>query len=159
MLFQSANFLLFFLIVLGLYHFLKDFRLQNRLLIVASCLFYGAWNFKCLAIMFLSISVDYFCSKFIYRARQRSQKRALLFISIFVNLSILIFFKYFNFFVTSTGELLRAFDVNVPWVNSSLNILLPLGISFYTFEAISYVVDVYKEKTPPAQNYWDYVSP
>ena len=155
MLFNSVQFLLFFIFVYGLYLVLGH-RWQNRLLIVASCLFYSAWNWKFLGVMFLSITTDYFCSRYMGRSDDPRHRKALLFLSLFVNLGVLGFFKYYNFFI---GNLTALLDIMLPFKVPSLalRIVLPLGISFYTFEAISYTVDVYKRTIKPATSYWDYL--
>ena len=156
MTFHSVEFLVFFIVVYTLYLVLKH-HWQNRLLIIASCSFYAAWNWKFLALMFVSITTDYLCAQQIDRVQQRNIKKCFLVLSIVVNLIILGFFKYFNFFSANAVDLLNTFHLFSSPVKFSLNIILPLGISFYTFEAISYVVDVYRRQIKPTQRYWDYV--
>jgi len=156
MLFNSIQFFFFFPVVFLLYLLLKH-RWQNRLLIIASCLFYASWNWKFLSIMFLSITTDYFCAKYISQNENPKIRKRLLLLSIMVNLSILAFFKYFNFFVTNVELLLKSIHLISPQAHFALSIILPLGISFYTFEAISYTFDVYKRKTKPAVKYEDYL--
>jgi len=156
MLFNSFEFLLFFPLVYSLYLLLKH-QWQNRLLIAASCLFYAAWNWKFLGVMFVSITTDYFCSRWIDRSQDPRVRKRFLLLSIFVNLSILGFFKYFNFFAANFGELFCALHLTSSAAYTPLKIILPLGISFYTFEAISYTVDVYRRQTKPAQKYSDYL--
>lgn len=157
MLFNSLQFLVFFIIVYGLYLILSH-RWQNRMLILASCLFYSAWNWKFLPIMFVSISADYFCSQKIYSSNDPKIKKKFLFLSIFVNLVILGFFKYFNFFIDSFKALVQyLLPSAAPMITPAIDIILPLGISFYTFEAISYVVDVYRGVIKPAERYGDYL--
>ena len=157
MLFNSLEFLFFFIPVYALYLVL-DHRWQNRLLILASCVFYAAWNWKFLGLMLVSITTDYYCARKIDDSQDVKTRRFLLFTSIFVNLSILAFFKYFNFFAANFEALLRNFHV-IPTTAArfSLKIILPLGISFYTFEAISYTVDVYRKQAKPAKKYGDYL--
>jgi len=155
MLFNSLQFFLFFVIVYSIYLFLPH-RWQNRLLIAASILFYAAWNWKFLSVMMVSITTDYFCAKSIDVSHDNKTRRFYLLLSIGVNLIILCLFKYFNFFLSNFELLLNCLHLN------SLNyipfkIILPLGISFYTFEAISYTVDVYRRQTKPAQKYSDYL--
>ncbi|MBF0522871.1 MAG: MBOAT family protein [Candidatus Omnitrophica bacterium] len=156
MLFNSIQFFLFFIIVYGLYLAFKH-RWQNWLLIVASCLFYAAWNWKFLLLMFVSISTDFWCSNLIVRTSDLKKRRAWLWLSLGVNLGILGFFKYYNFFAGNVQGFLQTFHLVSPAFSLALNIVLPVGVSFYTFEAISYIVDVYHEKIKPAQRYWDYV--
>ena len=156
MLFNSLNFIIFFLIVYGLYY-ISSHRWQNRLLIFASCIFYATWSWKFLLVMFISITTDFFCARYIDRLGDVFRRRILLLLSVSVNLAILGFFKYFNFFVSNFQSLLEFLHLANPAVNWSLKIILPVGISFYTFEAISYIVDVYRRQTKSAENYWDYV--
>jgi len=155
MLFNSFEFAIFFLIAFSLYLFLRrNYKFQNRMLLVASCIFYGAWNWKFLFVMFFSISVDYYCAIWIYNLNDKKIRKRLLLVSIIVNLSILGFFKYFNFFANNIQSLLSLSGFNAP--STALNIILPLGISFYTFEAMSYVIDVYRRELEPTKNYFDY---
>lgn len=156
MLFNSLQFFVFFSVVYSLYLALNH-KWQNRMLLLASCIFYAAWNWKFLFLMFFSISTDFVCSQFIARATTKSSRRFFLGVSLSVNLLILGFFKYFNFFVQNALDLLKFFGIADPAFGFALKIILPLGISFYTFEAISYVVDVYRGIIKPAQRYWDYV--
>ncbi len=153
MLFNSFEFLIFFVPVYILYRLLAH-RWQNRLLIVASCLFYAAWSWKFLALMFVSVTTDYFCARKIDQSHEPRVRKLFLFVSIFVNLSILGFFKYFNFFAANVSGVLDFFHLPPMPV---LNVILPVGISFYTFEAISYTVDVYRRVVKPAQTYADYL--
>lgn len=156
MLFNSLHFFFFLSLVYPLYLVLNH-RWQNRFLVVASCVFYATWNWKFLFLLFLSVSVDFFCSHAIVRTQDQFKRKIFLLISLITNLSILGFFKYFNFFVDNLLDLLKLCGIVSPAVSWTLHIILPLGISFYTFEAISYIVDVYKGRVKPAVNYWDYI--
>jgi len=151
MLFNSLEFLIFFVCVYGLYLILQH-RWQNRLLILASLLFYAAWNWKFIGVMLISITTDYFCANKIDSSQSEKTRKLFLFLSIFVNLSILAFFKYFNFFANNLEALHIVSSTYVPF-----KIILPLGVSFYTFEAISYTVDVYRRQVKPAKKYTDYL--
>jgi len=156
MLFNSLPFLEFFIPVYVLYLFLGH-RWQNYLLILASCIFYAVWSWKFLAVMFFSITVDYFCARKINDSEDQSTRKSFLVLSITVNFLILGLFKYFNFFSSNLEVLLRGVHLISTASYCHLNIILPLGISFYTFEAISYIMDVYRREVKPAQNYWDYL--
>jgi len=156
MLFNSLEFLVFFVVVYSLYLFLRQ-SWQNRLLIVASCLFYAAWNWKFLFIMFTSISTDFWCSRLMNRTEDPNKRRAFLCLSLCVNLGILGFFKYYNFFIGNVQNIFQFLHIFPASLNLTLNIILPIGVSFYTFEAISYIVDVYRKQIQPAKRYWDYV--
>ena len=141
MLFCSQTFLLFFLIVFGLYWALPHARLRVYLLLVASFYFYASWN-KWLALLIVfSTVMDYLISHALERSRRPSARKSLLLLSIVFNLSVLAYFKYMNFFLESIFTTLRwmGAETSIP----TLQILLPIGVSFYTFEAISYTVDVY----------------
>jgi alginate O-acetyltransferase complex protein AlgI len=153
MLFNSLQFAVFFVVVYSLYLILNH-KWQNRMLLVASCIFYGTWNWKFLFLMFTSISVDYFCALRIDSTNDNKIRKRFVTLSILVNLSILGFFKYFNFFVHNFQSLFSFFGLSVPV--HLLNIILPLGISFYSFEAMSYVIDVYRRVMVPIKRYRDY---
>ncbi|MDD5440156.1 MAG: MBOAT family protein, partial [Candidatus Omnitrophica bacterium] len=153
MLFNSLHFLVFFIIVYALYLVLPH-RWQNRMLLAASCVFYGAWDWRFLFLMFTSITVDYICALKIHRSDDERTRRIFLGISISINLAFLGFFKYFNFFAANAQVLLAHFGITAsPML---LNIILPVGISFYTFEAITYVFDVYRRVMAPTTRYADY---
>lgn len=151
--FNSLQFPLFFVIVFLLYLALKH-KWQNRLLLLASCVFYAAWDWRFLGLVFISITTDYLCSLKIHSSDSEKIKKRLLILSILINLSILGFFKYFNFFSANLAHLINLFGFSVhPYV---LKIILPIGISFYTFKTMSYTIDVYTGKTEPTRNYLDY---
>ena len=151
--FNSLQFALFFIIVFLLYLALKH-KWQNRLLLVASCVFYAAWDWRFLGLVFISITTDYFCALKIRGSDDEKIKKRFLVLSILINLSILGFFKYFNFFSANFTHLINMLGFSVqPYV---LKIILPLGISFYTFKTMSYTIDVYTGKTEPTRSYLDY---
>ena len=153
MLIKFIGFLVFFAAVYIPYLFLSH-KWQNRLLLVASCVFYAAWDWRFLFLIFVSITTDYFCGLRIYESDSEKIKKRFLLLSIFVNLSILGFFKYFNFFIADFTQLIDHFGFSIhPRI---LHILLPVGISFYTLKTISYTIDVYTEKAKPTRSYRDY---
>lgn len=129
-------------------------RWQNRLLLAASCIFYAACDWRCIFLIFVSITTDYLCGLKIYEASDERIKKRFLLLSLFINLSILGFFKYFDFFISNFAQLFHClgFSIHPP----VLQILLPLGISFYTFKTISYTIDVYTERFTPTRSYLDY---
>lgn len=153
MLFNSLQFALFFLLVYSLYLILNH-KQQNRMMLIASCIFYGAWDWRFLFLIFVSITVDYFSSLRIYDSDDERVRRRFLFISVFINLSILLFFKYFNFFSDSLRIFLGYFGINMQ--THFLKIILPVGISFYTFQTMSYTCDVYRKKMKPVRSFLDY---
>lgn len=140
MLFNSLEFLLFFPIVLLAYGLLAGRR--TLVLLAASYFFYGWWNWAYLGLMLLSTAVDYFCAQRIEESDRLSEKRTYLAVSLVSNLGVLFFFKYFNFFNAQVAGVFQALGMDYLVPYSSL--LLPMGISFYTFQTISYTVDVYR---------------
>jgi len=153
MAFNSLQFVIFFIFFYTLYLCLKH-KWQNWLLFLSSCIFYCLWDWRFLILLFISITTDYFCGLNIGKTENEKKKRLFLIISIVVNLSILGFFKYFNFFSENFAKLLSCFGVSShPIV---LRLILPLGISFYTFKTLGYTIDVYTGKTEPVKSYFNY---
>lgn len=153
MLFNSVEFLWFLPLVLGLYWLIgyRQLRLQNFLLLIASYIFYGWWDWRFLSLISFSILVDYLASIQIHRSQSKRKARLWLVVSIAVNLGLLCFFKYYNFFVDSFITMVARFGYEMsPW---SLNIILPVGISFYTFQTMAYTIDVYKKKITPCYDF------
>ena len=153
MLFNSVQFAIFFAIVYLLY-LLLNHKGQNRLLLVASYIFYGCWDWRFLSLIAISTVVDYFCGLKIYESREKRKRKLFLFISICSNLTILGFFKYFNFFTENLYALLNGFGFSPDPV--FLNIILPVGISFYTFQTISYSIDIYRGELNPTRKFLDF---
>ncbi|HLH01273.1 MAG TPA: MBOAT family protein [Bryobacteraceae bacterium] len=153
MLFDSPVFFVFLTAVVGCYWLLNR-RQQNVMLLVASYFFYGWWDWRFLGLILLSTIVDFFCARYIARSTNRQKRKLLLTISVSLNLGFLGFFKYFNFFADSLAHALGA--VGMPVNIAFLRILLPPGISFYTFQALAYIVDVYFGKLEPAESIVDY---
>ena len=153
MLFNSLTFLIFFVIVYGLYLILP-FRAQNRMLLVASYIFYGWWDWRFLSLILLTTTIDFSASLGIAASSDPHRKRLWLCFSLFTNLGILAFFKYANFFVDSFVALTET--IGLP-VNLTLaNIVLPVGISFYTFQTLSYTIDVYRGELRPVRDFGDF---
>ncbi len=153
MLFNSPEFFLFLAIVLALYYSLSH-RYQNYMLLVASYLFYSFWDYRYLSLILLSTGVDYFVSHAISRTSVESRRKLLLILSILVNLGVLGFFKYYGFFIDNAARVLSyaGLEPNLP----ILYFLLPVGISFYTFQTMAYTIDVYKGKMKPVDNIVDF---
>ncbi len=152
MLFNTVQFALFFLVVYGLY-LLCSHRLQNRLLLVASYVFYGCWDWRFLSLIAISTVIDYTCGAGIHQSQGR-KRRIFLLVSMFGNLGILGFFKYYNFFADSLVSVFAAFGLEVGL--GSLQIILPVGISFYTFQTMSYTIDIYRGRLAPCRDFWDF---
>ncbi len=153
MLFNNWEFGVFFVIVYLLYRVLPH-RGQNILLLVASYYFYGSWDWRFLSLIFISTVIDYFCGLRLQKTENANHRKMFLFISMAANLGILGFFKYFNFFTDNFAELLQSFGLQPNF--TSLNIILPVGISFYTFQTMSYTIDIYRGKMNPTQNFLDF---
>jgi alginate O-acetyltransferase complex protein AlgI len=162
MLFNSFEFLIFFPIVFSIYWLLsfRSFRWQNYMLLIASYIFYGYWDWRFLSLIVISTIVDYIAGLKIEALHESEdansnvfKKRWLIF-SICTNLGILGFFKYFNFFTETFAQLLVGFDINPD--DFYLNIILPIGISFYTFQTMSYTIDIYRGKMKSTRRFFDF---
>lgn len=153
MLFNTLEFVGFFAIVYAVYLALPR-RPQNRLLLVASYVFYGSWDWRFLFLIFLSTVVDYFCGRAIHRSENARRRKMFVTISVVSNLAILGFFKYFNFFTDNLISLLDPFGLHLDPI--ALTIVLPVGISFYTFQTLSYSIDIYRQKLAPEHNFFDF---
>jgi len=132
----------------------KKHKWQNIMLLGASYVFYGAWNWKFLFLILLSTVIDYFCGINIYKNENIAKKKFFLALSIIANLSLLGFFKYYNFFTANLQELLSFFNLQVNII--VLKVVLPVGISFYTFQTMSYTIDIFRGKMKPANNFFDF---
>ncbi|MEL0644493.1 MBOAT family O-acyltransferase [Olleya sp. Ti.3.14] len=152
MYFNSLDFAIFLPVVFILYWFVtnKNLKLQNALLVVASYVFYGWWDWRFLSLIVFSSLVDYTIGLQLKKAAQPSKRKLLLWSSILVNLGFLGFFKYYNFFVDSFVDAFSFFGS--PIQPNTLDIILPVGISFYTFQTLSYTIDVYKRKLEPTRD-------
>ena len=156
MIFNSIDFAIFLPIIYILYWFVtkRSLTIQNILLLVASYFFYAYWDPRFLLLLVFSTFLDYFTGIRMHDSRNVFWKKAWFWISIIVNVGFLGVFKYYNFFAESFAELLNGFGLHVNvW---SLKIILPVGISFYTFHGLSYVIDIYKERIKPERNFVDY---
>lgn len=153
MLFNSLLFLCFFGVVYSVYRALSH-QWQNRFLLLASYVFYGSWDYRFLSLIFLSTCVDYCIAIALTQSSNPRTRKLLLTLSIATNLCILGFFKYFNFFTENLYALSQSIGLGVS--QPLLNVVLPVGISFYTFQTISYSVDVYNKKIEPLRNFFDF---
>jgi len=152
MLFNSIDFALFLPIVFILYWFVfnRNLRVQNALLLVASYTFYGWWDYRFLALILISSVVDYLAGMQIASTGCPGKRKAWLLLSLFTNLGLLGFFKYANFFIDSFVRMLTILGLSVN--QSSLQVILPVGISFYTFQTLSYTIDIYRGKIKPTRD-------
>jgi D-alanyl-lipoteichoic acid acyltransferase DltB (MBOAT superfamily) len=151
--FDSFAFVLFALVVYGLY-FLLSHRAQNWMLLVASYFFYACWDWRFLSLLWLSTLIDFFAAQLIARADPLN-KRRILAIAMAINLGFLAVFKYYNFFVASLRAGFDALGLHV-LAGAGLDVILPVGISFYTFQSMSYTIDVYRGDVTPVKNLRDF---
>jgi alginate O-acetyltransferase complex protein AlgI len=156
MFFNSVNFLIFFLLVFSVYWFLlkKNLKAQNVFLLISSYAFYAFWDYRFVFLLVFSTWLDYYTGVKVENSESKPQRKMWLFISFFINLGFLGFFKYYNFFIDSFSSVLSSLGVqpNI-W---TLKIILPVGISFYTFHGLSYVFDIYNKKIKATRDVVDY---
>ena len=159
MLFNSIEFLLFLPIVFVLYWFVfnKNLKHQNLLILVSSYVFYGWWDYRFLSLIVLSTIVDYVIGLNISTQSSKKNQKILLWCSLLFNLGVLGFFKYYNFFIDSWINLFSSigYDIKSVW---TLNIILPVGISFYTFQTMSYTIDIYRKQLKPTKDFISFAS-
>ncbi len=149
MIFNSLVFALFFPVVFILYWFIvnKNLKIQNALLLIASYVFYGYWDWRFLSLLIFSSVTDYWLAILIDRSENEKTRKYWLIISIIANLGLLGFFKYYNFFAESFTTAMGSLGWQVDSV--TLSIILPVGISFYVFQTMSYTLDVYRRQLKP----------
>ena len=152
MIFSSFQFLFFLLTIMALLIVVPGQRARKLVLLVASYYFYAYWDYRFLALLIFSTVANAYLGKAMYTATDTARKKRILIASLVLNLGILGFFKYFNFFITSAEALLAPLGMHL----GTLNIILPIGISFFTFEAISYTIDIYRGTFKPADSLVDY---
>lgn len=156
MLFNSLSYAIFLPIVFFLYWFATkgSLKLQNILLLVASYYFYACWDWRFMFLLIFSTVLDYYTGIKIHEAADRRKKLFWLWLSVGINLGFLGVFKYYNFFAESFADAMALLGWNVN--PASLQLILPVGISFYTFHGLSYVIDLYKNRIEPERNFIDY---
>lgn len=152
MLFNSIVFLIFLVIVFIIFWKTASYSvsLGKVVLLLSSYIFYGWWDWRFLILIVISSATDFFIGNQIYKAKTNRKRKLLLITSLVLNLGMLFFFKYFNFFIESFKVLFSPYTNTGEW--STLNIILPVGISFYTFQTLSYTIDIYNRKTEPAKS-------
>ena len=152
MLFNSLDFAIFLPIVFILYWFIlkNNLKLQNALIVVSSYIFYGWWDWRFLTLILFSTLVDYTIGQRLRSEEKETKRKILLWTSILVNLGFLGFFKYYNFFLENFVSAFSLFGMEIK--ANTLNIILPVGISFYTFQTLSYTIDVYNRKLEPTKD-------
>jgi alginate O-acetyltransferase complex protein AlgI len=155
MLFNSLTFVVFFALVLALYWSVRSWSMRKNVLLVASYVFYGAWNPPFVALLLISTVVDYVAALKMAAAERRFARNLWLAISLAANLGMLGFFKYGNFLLENFQLLVAQFGLVYP-DPPRLNLILPVGISFYTFQSLSYTIDVYRRHITPTRSLRDF---
>jgi D-alanyl-lipoteichoic acid acyltransferase DltB (MBOAT superfamily) len=153
MFFNSIDFAVFLPLVFALYWFVtaKNLKIQNSLIVISSYVFYGWWDWRFLFLIVFSTFTDYLIGIFLSKTEDQKNRKYLLLISVIVNISLLGFFKYYNFFVDNFTSAFTFFGMK--FNAHHLNIILPIGISFYTFQTMSYSIDIYKKKLEPTKDF------
>ncbi|RYY51202.1 MAG: MBOAT family protein [Chitinophagaceae bacterium] len=156
MLFNSLSFTIFLPIVFLLYWFVtqKNLKVQNLLLLVSSYFFYACWDYRFLFLLMFSTLLDYFTGLKMEQATSKGKKKFWFWLSVIINLGFLAVFKYYNFFIDSFSDGLSMMGIQANFW--TLNIILPVGISFYTFHGLSYVIDIYNDKIKAEKNFVEY---
>lgn len=152
MLFNSISFFIFLIIVFVLYWktIEKSVVFGKTILLLSSYIFYGWWDWRFLILILVSSTSDFIIGKILFNSNKESKRKTLLILSIVINIGILFVFKYFNFFIDSFKNITGIISSENHW--SALNVILPVGISFYTFQTLSYTIDIYKRKIAPANS-------
>jgi alginate O-acetyltransferase complex protein AlgI len=154
MLFNSLTFVVFFVVVVGAYWWLRGWETRKNLLLVASYVFYGAWNPPFALLLFATTALDFYLGARIAGASTPGSRKAWMWASVTSNLSMLGFFKYGNFLLENTKWALA--QVGVQYQPPHLDVFLPIGISFYTFHSLSYTLDVYRNVCAPTRSLRDF---
>lgn len=156
MVFNSAAFVLFCIAIFSIYWIWsrRGVRVQNSVLLLAGCLFYGSWDWKFLALLAVSGTIDYFIARKIEDATSSGTKKRWMLLSLLVNIGVLFYFKYFGFFAESFSSLLQAIGMQSGFITEK--IILPLGISYYTFLKFGYILDIWRGKIPAEKNPLNY---
>jgi alginate O-acetyltransferase complex protein AlgI len=154
MLFNSLTFIVFFLLVLGLHTTIRSWRTQKLVLLIASYAFYAAWNPPFVLLLWISTGIDWYVARALEKEERLGRRRLLLAISLSGNLGLLGFFKYGGFLLENFVELMKL--VGIEYQAAAPDIILPVGISFYTFQTLSYTLDVYFRRARPSHSFLDF---
>lgn len=154
MIFNSFNFLIFCTIFFPLFFTFK--KKQNIILIFAGTIFYSAWDYRYLALLYTTILSDYYIAQYLYESKNEIFRKIFVTIGLFFNLGLLCFFKYYDFIAGSSNEAFKLFDI--PFLLPLLNVILPVGISFYTLHSVGYLLDVYKKYQKPVFSINEYAA-
>ncbi|MGQ0633597.1 MAG: MBOAT family O-acyltransferase [Planctomycetaceae bacterium] len=156
MIFTEFRFFVFLFAVFAIHWLLRRDRWRKWWLLAASYYFYGCWDWRFLGLILFSTGWDYFVARGLARCESPERRKLLMTLSLAANLGVLGFFKYFNFFADSFATLAQA--VGLPVGRVTLEIVLPVGVSFYTFQSLSYTIDVYRRKMPPEESLLDFAT-
>ena len=156
MLFNSLTFLVFFSIFYFLFLIIKNKKHKIYLITISSYVFYGFWNSPFVLLLLTSTIVDFNIGKLLNKTKNLDQRKLLLVVSLLVNIGMLFFFKYYNLFTESGISILNLIGIN--WHLPLINVVLPVGISFYTFQTLSYTIDIYYDKIQPEKNIWNFAA-
>jgi len=153
MIFNSIDFAAFLPIVFALYWALskKSLKLQNALIVSASYFFYAWWDWRFLSLILISTTIDYTIGILLIKQKNKAKRKRLLWLSIIINIGLLSFFKYYNFFIENFSAAFSFFGTEIK--GDFLYIILPIGISFYTFQTLSYTIDIYRNKLKPTNDF------
>lgn len=154
MVFNSLTFILFFIIVLILHNLPFSWRVKKFNLLIASYIFYAAWSPPFVVLLWVATVIDWFVAQWLAKTEDKKKRKYILLLSLIANLGMLSYFKYGNFLLNNFVSLVNA--IGFDYHPSSPNIILPIGISFYTFVTLSYTIDVYRRKIKPANSFLDY---
>lgn len=152
--FNSITFLIFLVITLIIYYNIKNWQYQKNSLLIASYIFYSAWSPPFVLLLIVSSLIDWLVANKIYQTTAKNQKKYWLIVSLIANLGLLGFFKYSNFLLENFISFLKILGIN--YTPAPLDIILPMGISFYTFQTLSYTIDVYKNQLKPTNSFLDF---
>jgi alginate O-acetyltransferase complex protein AlgI len=153
-LFNSLTFVIFFIVVLVLYNLPRSWRTRKAILLVASYLFYAAWNPPLVLLLWLSTLIDWFCGMAIHRTPDGKRRRLLLMTSLFTNFGLLAYFKYGEFVLQNFTVMMNS--MGTPYEPAPWSIVLPVGISFYTFQTVTYTFDIYRRQLAPVRSFLDF---
>ncbi len=153
MLFNSFIFFIFLALVLPLYYVLPR-KWKNPLLLLASYVFYGYWDYRFTALLAISTIIDFLVGQRLFSTNDKTARKRWLILSMCSNLGMLGVFKYYDFFISSFNPLASLFGGNLDYLH--LNVILPVGISFYTFQTMSYTIDIYRKRLTPTRNFIDF---
>ena len=155
MLFVELRFFLFFAVVLAVYWSLRSNSWRKWFILVASYYFYGSWDWRFAVMLFVLSSLDWYFALRISQTEVQRTRKIFVTASVAMNLSVLAFFKYFHFFVGSAIAMAHGFHLRLD--EPTIRIILPVGVSFFTFQSLSYTIDVYRKEIPPVEGLRDYL--